>query len=204
MKISVFTVDAFTCQSFCGNLIAVCLLEDELHEDSHQKIAVEMNLSETHPTDDFTKSSCFGLRWFMPSNGPLCGHAPLASAALFHIKKYNNFIYLTMPVNYLHNPQILFLLLQLLTFDHELNVTKCCNGLSLENRNTPPNFLTLSREARQAEDNIILDLALYLDTIIFINFCSPGSREMKISLRNYGRIDVGGQIVIVLIANLTF
>ncbi|XP_073935106.1 phenazine biosynthesis-like domain-containing protein isoform X2 [Castor canadensis] len=51
-----------------------------------------MNLSETafirklHPTDTFSHSSCFGLRWFTPtSEVPLCGHATLASAAvLFH------------------------------------------------------------------------------------------------------------------------
>ncbi|NWQ72462.1 PBLD protein, partial [Neopipo cinnamomea] len=70
----------------------------ELDEDLHQKIATEMNLSETafirklHPGDDFTKSSCFGLRWFTPaSEVPLCGHATLASAAvLFHLEKNTN------------------------------------------------------------------------------------------------------------------
>uniref|UniRef100_A0A8C0ZLF6 Phenazine biosynthesis-like domain-containing protein n=2 Tax=Castor canadensis TaxID=51338 RepID=A0A8C0ZLF6_CASCN len=75
-----------------------CLLSNlqshlgELHDDIHQNIAREMNLSETafirklHPTDTFSHSSCFGLRWFTPtSEVPLCGHATLASAAvLFH------------------------------------------------------------------------------------------------------------------------
>lgn len=65
----------------------------------HQKVAREMNLSETafirklHPTDNFTQTSCFGLRWFTPvSEVPLCGHATLASAAvLFHkIKNVNS------------------------------------------------------------------------------------------------------------------
>lgn len=98
MQVPIFTVDAFTNRPFCGNPAAVCLLENDLDEDLHQKIATEMNLSETafirklHPTDDFTKSSCFGLRWFTPANEvPLCGHATLASAAvLFHIKKNPN------------------------------------------------------------------------------------------------------------------
>ncbi|NXL93040.1 PBLD protein, partial [Alectura lathami] len=98
MQIPIFTVDAFTNRPFCGNPAAVCLLENDLDEDLHQKIATEMNLSETafirklHPADDFTKSSCFGLRWFTPANEvPLCGHATLASAAvLFHIKKNTN------------------------------------------------------------------------------------------------------------------
>ncbi|NXU89389.1 PBLD protein, partial [Xiphorhynchus elegans] len=98
MHVPVFTVDAFTARAFAGNPAAVCLLEHDLDEDLHQKIAAEMNLSETafirklHPGDDFTKSSCFGLRWFTPANEvPLCGHATLASAAvLFHEQKNRN------------------------------------------------------------------------------------------------------------------
>ncbi|NXR28575.1 PBLD protein, partial [Cinclus mexicanus] len=98
MHIPVFTVDAFTNRPFSGNPAAVCLLENDLGEDLHQKIATEMNLSETafirklKPGDDFTKSSCFGLRWFTPASEiPLCGHATLASAAvLFHVQKNTN------------------------------------------------------------------------------------------------------------------
>ncbi|NXE32716.1 PBLD protein, partial [Ptilorrhoa leucosticta] len=98
MQIPIFTVDAFTNRPFYGNPAAVCLLENDLDEDLHQKIATEMNLSETafirklKPEDDFTKSSCFGLRWFTPANEvPLCGHATLASAAvLFHVQKNTN------------------------------------------------------------------------------------------------------------------
>ncbi|KGL73874.1 Phenazine biosynthesis-like domain-containing protein [Tinamus guttatus] len=98
MQIPIFTVDAFTGHSFSGNPAAVCLLENDLKEDLHQKIATEVNLSETafirklHSTDDFTKSSCFGLRWFSPATEvPLCGHATLAAAAvLFHIQKNPN------------------------------------------------------------------------------------------------------------------
>uniref|UniRef100_A0A8C3KJ15 Phenazine biosynthesis like protein domain containing n=1 Tax=Calidris pygmaea TaxID=425635 RepID=A0A8C3KJ15_9CHAR len=98
MQIPIFTVDAFTNRPFSGNPAAVCLLENDLDEDLHQKIATEMNLSETafirklHPRDDFTKSSCFGLRWFTPANEvPLCGHATLAaSAVLFHVQKNTN------------------------------------------------------------------------------------------------------------------
>ncbi|XP_029465532.1 phenazine biosynthesis-like domain-containing protein isoform X2 [Rhinatrema bivittatum] len=96
MQISTFIVDAFTRESFSGNPAAVCLLEQELEEDLHQKIAAEMNLSETAfirrlaPTDDFSKSSCFGLRWFTPANEvDLCGHATLASAAVLFHKKLN-------------------------------------------------------------------------------------------------------------------
>ncbi|XP_008565317.1 PREDICTED: phenazine biosynthesis-like domain-containing protein isoform X1 [Galeopterus variegatus] len=99
MKLPVFIADAFTASSFRGNPAAVCLLENKLDEYMHQKIAKEMNLSETafirklHPSDNFAQSSCFGLRWFTPaSEVPLCGHATLASAAvLFHkIKNMNS------------------------------------------------------------------------------------------------------------------
>ncbi|XP_011940621.1 PREDICTED: phenazine biosynthesis-like domain-containing protein isoform X3 [Cercocebus atys] len=71
-------------------------MQKELEEDMHQKIAREMNLSETafirklHPTDNFAQSSCFGLRWFTPaSEVPLCGHATLASAAVLFYKIKN-------------------------------------------------------------------------------------------------------------------
>lgn len=96
MKLPIFIADAFTAKAFSGNPAAVCLLENELDEDMHQKIAREMNLSETafirklHSTDNFTQSSCFGLRWFTPaSEVPLCGHATLASAAVLFYKIQN-------------------------------------------------------------------------------------------------------------------
>nr|AAL92521.1 MAWDBP [Rattus norvegicus] len=99
MKLPIFIADAFTVTAFRGNPAAVCLLESILQEDAHQQIAREMNLSETafirklQPTDSFSQSSCFGLRWFTPvSEVPLCGHARMASAAvLFHkIKNVNS------------------------------------------------------------------------------------------------------------------
>nr|XP_006630505.1 PREDICTED: phenazine biosynthesis-like domain-containing protein isoform X1 [Lepisosteus oculatus] len=98
MEIPIFTVDAFTNKPFEGNPAAVCLLQNELTQDLYQKIAAEMNLSETaflqilNSTDDFHSGSRFGLRWFTPTNEvPLCGHATLASAAvLFYVKKNAN------------------------------------------------------------------------------------------------------------------
>ncbi|KPP70233.1 Phenazine biosynthesis-like domain-containing protein 2-like, partial [Scleropages formosus] len=90
--------DAFTTQAFRGNPAAVCLLQHELHDDLYQKIAAEMNLSETafiwtlNSSDDFSSGVRFGLRWFTPKNEiPLCGHATIASAAvLFYHKKNVN------------------------------------------------------------------------------------------------------------------
>ncbi|XP_035689803.1 phenazine biosynthesis-like domain-containing protein [Branchiostoma floridae] len=90
----IFQVDAFTDRPFSGNPAAVCLVEDgDLNDDVQQKIAAEMNLSETayirklSSNDDFSTGSRFGLRWFTPTKEiDLCGHATLASAAaLFYI-----------------------------------------------------------------------------------------------------------------------
>ena len=96
-----------------GNPAAVCLLEQDISDEDKQKIAAEMNLSETafvvpskllstigedsqnlaatntqENIDVFQKTSRFSLRWFTPtSEVPLCGHATLASAAvLFFIR----------------------------------------------------------------------------------------------------------------------
>ncbi|XP_061882019.1 phenazine biosynthesis-like domain-containing protein isoform X1 [Entelurus aequoreus] len=98
MDIPVFTVDAFTNLPFKGNPAAVCLLKNELRDELYQKIAAEINLSETafittiKPSEDFTNGSKFRLRWFTPTTEVnLCGHATLASAAvLFHQKKNVN------------------------------------------------------------------------------------------------------------------
>jgi PhzF family phenazine biosynthesis protein len=73
----------------------VCLLDKDLSDETKQKLAMEMNLSETAfvvPIDDVTGDSFkvgkrFSLRWFTPTTEvPLCGHATLASAAvLFYV-----------------------------------------------------------------------------------------------------------------------
>ncbi|XP_026149055.1 phenazine biosynthesis-like domain-containing protein 1 isoform X1 [Mastacembelus armatus] len=96
MEIPVYTLDAFTNSPFKGNPAAVCPLIRELSDDLYQKIAVEMNLSETafitriNQSDDFTKGSRFHLRWFTPATEVnLCGHATLASAAVLFQYKQN-------------------------------------------------------------------------------------------------------------------
>ena len=75
-----YQVDAFTAEPFRGNPAAVCLLGEAADPGWMQRVAAEMNLSETaflHPQDD----GRFGLRWFTPTvEVQLCGHATLASA----------------------------------------------------------------------------------------------------------------------------
>lgn len=74
-----FQVDSFTKEVFKGNPAAVCIVQDDLDEELMQKIALEMNLSETAFVKIY-EGHC-NLRWFTPaSEVPLCGHATLATA----------------------------------------------------------------------------------------------------------------------------
>lgn len=74
-------VDAFSERPFAGNPAAVCLLAESAEPGWMQRVAAEMNLSETafvRPVD-----AGFELRWFTPAaEVELCGHATLASAHL--------------------------------------------------------------------------------------------------------------------------
>ncbi|XP_068806981.1 phenazine biosynthesis-like domain-containing protein isoform X4 [Struthio camelus] len=278
MQIPIFTVDAFTSRSFSGNPAAVCLLENDLNEDLHQKIATEMNLSETafirklHSVDDFTKSSCFGLRWFTPTNEvPLCGHATLAAAAvLFHIQKNKNAVltfvtlsgelkarqaedhivldlplYLTYPQAAIgdmivqdlrYSPDTKKLLVRLSdTYERsvleELQVS-AQDFLSAEKTGKVKGLiLTLKGDSSGKhkgydfysryfapwigvlEDPVTGSAHAVLSSYwseqlgkkeMLAFQCSHRGGELKISLHNDGRVDIAGQIAIVLKGNLTF
>jgi len=84
MKIPIAIVDAFTNIPFSGNPAAVCLLEESISVEVMQKIAMEMNLSETAFIEKTDEPDLFSLRWFTPLlEIDLCGHATLASS--FHL-----------------------------------------------------------------------------------------------------------------------
>ena len=80
MPLTITQVDAFTGEPFGGNPAAVCLLPAPADASWMQRVAREMNLSETAflvRRDDGE----FDLRWFTPAvEVDLCGHATLASA----------------------------------------------------------------------------------------------------------------------------
>jgi PhzF family phenazine biosynthesis protein len=79
MPASLFQVDAFTAEPFRGNPAAVCLLTDARPDAWMQRVAQEMNLSETAFLR--RRGDGFALRWFTPTDEvDLCGHATLASA----------------------------------------------------------------------------------------------------------------------------
>lgn len=165
MKLPIFIADAFTARAFRGNPAAVCLLEDKLDEDMHQKIAQEMNLSETafirklHPTDNFTQSSCFGLRWFTPaSEVPLCGHATLASAAVlfYKIKNINS-------------------TLTFVTLSGELKARRAEDGIILD----LPLYPTQPKEFHEVENLIKLAIG---DTLVQDICYSPDTQKLLVRL----------------------
>jgi len=78
VALKIFQVDAFTDKPFTGNPAAVCILPKPMDEIWMQKVAREMNLSETAFLCQ--QEDGFNLRWFTPSvEVDLCGHATLAS-----------------------------------------------------------------------------------------------------------------------------
>ena len=79
MTIPIHTVDAFASEPFAGNPAAVCVSEAPIDGERCQRIAAELNLSETAFLSP--RGDGFALRWFTPAvEVPICGHATLASA----------------------------------------------------------------------------------------------------------------------------
>jgi PhzF family phenazine biosynthesis protein len=82
----IHVVDAFADRPFTGNPAAVCPLSEPADPDWMQRVAMEMNLSETafpRPIDD--TGADFELRWFTPKvEVALCGHATLGSAHVLY------------------------------------------------------------------------------------------------------------------------
>lgn len=86
-SIKVWVVDAFTKKQFSGNPAAVIIISEFPSDERCQKIAAEMNLSETafvKPLGD----NHFHIRWFTPTvEVSLCGHATLAAAYILFKEK---------------------------------------------------------------------------------------------------------------------
>jgi PhzF family phenazine biosynthesis protein len=84
MSVTLLHIDAFTDAAFSGNPAVICLLPPASSDGWKQRLAAEMNLSETAYVEKLPSAESayyFGLRWFTPvAEVPLCGHATLASA----------------------------------------------------------------------------------------------------------------------------
>lgn len=77
----IFHVDAFAETPYTGNPAGVCLMDADRPDTWMQRIAAEMNLSETAFVQPVPGSVDFSLRWFTPATEvSLCGHATLATA----------------------------------------------------------------------------------------------------------------------------
>ncbi len=78
-----FIVDAFTDKPYSGNPAGVCILDKGLTDNLMQKIAREINHSETAFL--LRLGSKYSLRWFTPKTEVrLCGHATLAGAHILY------------------------------------------------------------------------------------------------------------------------
>ena len=87
MAIKIYKVDAFASGPFLGNPAAVCILDEEVDKNWMQKVANEMNLSETAFL--YSVGDRYNLRWFTPTvEVDLCGHATLASAHILREEAY--------------------------------------------------------------------------------------------------------------------
>ncbi|MEW6144857.1 MAG: PhzF family phenazine biosynthesis protein [Thermodesulfobacteriota bacterium] len=79
MAIEIYKADAFTDRPFGGNPAGVCLLPGPADAEWMQKVAREMNVSETAFL--YADKGGYNLRWFTPAvEVEICGHATLASA----------------------------------------------------------------------------------------------------------------------------
>lgn len=91
MKKRLYYVDAFTTEIFGGNPAGVVITDQDLEEKWMQKIAKELNLSETvFVTLDRNHPKTFRTRFFTPvTEVDLCGHATLAA---FYVLAMEGFI----------------------------------------------------------------------------------------------------------------
>ncbi|MEM8862687.1 MAG: PhzF family phenazine biosynthesis protein [Chloroflexota bacterium] len=91
MAFPIFQVDAFTHIPFRGNPAAVVIMDKMQPEDWMQKVAAEMNLSETAfvaPNQDPFKR-VWQLKWFTPATEvELCGHATVAASHILYSEGY--------------------------------------------------------------------------------------------------------------------
>ena len=79
----IYQVDAFTDEPFKGNPAGVMIVDKHIDSERMQRIASEMNLSET--AFIMPKGDIFEIRYFTPSvEVPLCGHATLTSGHIIY------------------------------------------------------------------------------------------------------------------------
>lgn len=84
----IWQVNSFTNEPFKGNPAGVCIVDDFFENDLMQKIAAEVNYSETSFLKKIAEDH-YHIRWFSPKDeAPLCGHATLAAAHILWEQKH--------------------------------------------------------------------------------------------------------------------
>ena len=79
MNLEAYLVNAFTTEIGCGNPAGVVITENEISKENMQKIAFDINKSETAFVRKIPNG--YGIQWFTPlKEVPLCGHATLAAS----------------------------------------------------------------------------------------------------------------------------
>jgi len=132
MKISIFQVDAFTSELFCGNPAAVCPLESWIDDKILQLIAYENNLSET--AFFVNENDGYRIKWFTPTcEVDLCGHATLACAYII----FNEIDSTVSNIKFFSN-------------SGELNVTRNSDLISLDFPSLPPKISKNSENLNSA------------------------------------------------------
>ncbi len=82
-NVIIYQVDAFTSRPFRGNPAGVCILDRKPSRNWMQKVAMEMNLSETAFL--FPGKIYHNIRYFTPeSEIRLCGHATLSTGHIMY------------------------------------------------------------------------------------------------------------------------
>jgi trans-2,3-dihydro-3-hydroxyanthranilate isomerase len=86
MKLPFYQVDVFTTELFGGNPLAVFLDADDLDDVTMQKIAREMNLSETTFVQRASNAdAAYKVRIFTPAQElPFAGHPTIGTASVLH------------------------------------------------------------------------------------------------------------------------
>ncbi|OQV21606.1 Phenazine biosynthesis-like domain-containing protein 1 [Hypsibius exemplaris] len=172
--IPIHIVDAFTKDAFTGNPAAVCLLtlDSDIADETKQKIAAEMNLSETafvachDPGETFARADRFSLRWFTPSvEVDLCGHATLATATVI-FRVYGN-----------NHHQIKFE-----TRSGTLLALQKGDSIALDFPQNPPGPLA---DTLRVELAALLDVCAFLgpDSVMDVAY-SPSTRKLLVRLRD--------------------
>lgn len=91
MTVQAFIVNAFADDFARGNPAGVILYDTPLSEEKMQRIAFDINKSETAFVGRAPEANDYVIRWFSPSREvPLCGHATLASSrVLWEMKSFD-------------------------------------------------------------------------------------------------------------------